>query len=78
MGTSDQALAQRALSRTLAGRFTDGVPDYAAMSDVELLEAVDAVYEAGELPMWELVRELAARLQSHTDSPPGTTQDDLS
>jgi hypothetical protein len=66
MGTTHQQIVQRALSRTLVERFTHGVPDYTAMSDDDLLAAVNKVYGRGELPMWEMVQELADRLQAHT------------
>ena len=59
----DRQIVQRAMSRTLARRFTRGVPDYTTMTNPELCAAVDEVEQRGELPMWELVSELKRRLE---------------
>lgn len=63
MDFTDQQIVQQAMSRTLARRLTDGVPDYQHMSDEELIDTLNTVYASGEIPMWELVRELSDRFE---------------
>jgi hypothetical protein len=60
---TDQQIVQAALSRTMVDRFTNGVPVYTEMSDTELLAAVEDARQKATLPMWEMVLELARRLQ---------------
>jgi hypothetical protein len=61
--TDELSERRDALVRTLAHRFDDRVPDYCEMNDQELLAEVARVRAAGQIAMWELVDELAARLE---------------
>lgn len=61
----DPHLVQRALSRTFTDRYERGVPDYPAMSDTELLAAVDDTKNQSMLPMWEMVLELSRRFRDN-------------